>query len=375
MRKSPTKRALVTSVMSLLLCFTMLLGTTFAWFTDTASSTNNKIVAGTLDLKLLMHNGTEYVDIGENKDPIFGDGSIAQNNNAETKWEPGKTQVAYLAIENVGNLDLKYTVKLNLKDSTKDLYKVMQYAITPDATNENPADDWDAAKGITVVPGVQNAPAVEVVLEKGATHYFALSLHMLAEAGNEYQGGTITFDILVLATQLTSEEDSFGPDYDAESPMPGYSDAEYVAAPGGVFEDIPLETTDATAGATVPAELAQKLAEQGVSKVQLTAVAPSVKSENNAVTLNYGNVALLDQNGEEIDLSANTIPVPVKLEVGKDFAGKYATVFHNGAIVASGTVDAEGFLSYTTVHFCEVSVLLSDDAPAGDYVVDRKSVV
>ena len=125
MKKTQSKRALVTSIMALFLCFTMLLGTTFAWFTDTASSEGNKIVAGTLDVKLLMWDGQEYVDISANKAPIFGDGSIAQNNNAETKWEPGKTQVAYLAIENVGSLDLKYDVILSVTDSTKDLYRVM----------------------------------------------------------------------------------------------------------------------------------------------------------------------------------------------------------------------------------------------------------
>ena len=213
MRKFTKKRALVTSIVALALCFTMLLGTTFAWFTDTASSEGNKIVAGTLDLKLLMHNGTEYVDIGENKSPIFGDGSIAQNKNAETKWEPGKTQVAYLAIENVGNLDLKYTVFLKVLDAEGDLYDVMQYTITPDATAANPVTAWDASAALSVVQNTQSVSDT-IALPVGATHYFALSLHMMREAGDEYQGKELSFDITVRATQLASEEDSFGPEYD-----------------------------------------------------------------------------------------------------------------------------------------------------------------
>ena len=213
MRKFTKKRALVTSIVALALCFTMLLGTTFAWFTDTASSEGNKIVAGTLDLKLLMHNGTEYVDIGENKDPIFGDGSIAQNNNAETKWEPGKTQVAYLAIENVGNLDLKYTVTLKVVDPEGDLYDVMQYTITPDATPAAPVTAWDASAALSVVNDVQSVSET-VALPVGATHYFALSLHMMEEATDEYQGKDLSFDITVRATQLASEEDSLGSEYD-----------------------------------------------------------------------------------------------------------------------------------------------------------------
>ena len=48
-----TKRALLTSVLALLMCVTMLVGATFAWFTDTASTGVNKIQAGNLDVKLM----------------------------------------------------------------------------------------------------------------------------------------------------------------------------------------------------------------------------------------------------------------------------------------------------------------------------------
>ena len=63
--KKTTKRALLTSVMALMLCFAMLTGTTFAWFTDTETSANNRIVAGTLDVDLLMDKAQDgnYVSI------------------------------------------------------------------------------------------------------------------------------------------------------------------------------------------------------------------------------------------------------------------------------------------------------------------------
>ena len=50
--KKATKRALLTSVMALVMCVVMLVGTTFAWFTDTASTGVNKIVAGNLKVDL-----------------------------------------------------------------------------------------------------------------------------------------------------------------------------------------------------------------------------------------------------------------------------------------------------------------------------------
>lgn len=208
-----TKRALLLSALSLLMCVSMLIGSTFAWFTDSVTSAGNKIVAGALDVQLLMdadRDGT-YDDISNSASPIFGEGSIAQDDNAETLWEPGKTQVAYLAIKNNGNLDLKYTVGLNVQDVSKRLYEVMEYAIVADAGKDTPVTSWTSGKSVVV--GTQSVSG-DVELKAGATHYFALAIHMDEQAGNEYQGGEVNFDLTVLATQLASESDSFDNQYD-----------------------------------------------------------------------------------------------------------------------------------------------------------------
>lgn len=216
MTNKSTKRALLTSFMALFLCFAMLLGTTYAWFTDSVTSAGNKIVAGTLDVQLLMDadvDGT-YDDISDSTSPIFGKSSIAQNNNAETLWEPGKTQVAYLAIKNNGNLDLKYTVGLDVQNVSKDLYEVMEYAIVPDADANHKVTSWTSGNSVEV--GTQSVSG-DVSLPVGATHYFALVIHMDEEAGNEYQGGEVNFDLTVLATQDTVESDSFNNQYDKDA--------------------------------------------------------------------------------------------------------------------------------------------------------------
>ena len=222
--KKATKRALLTSVMALVMCVVMLVGTTFAWFTDTASTGVNKIQAGNLDVELLMYkNSTDgYVNISKDKNPIFGSdtSAVAQNDNLDTLWEPGKTQVAYLAIENKGNLALKYKVALNVTDpeNSNDLYKVMQYAIVPDAKNDNNmVTGW--TEGNSVVVGLQEVSG-EVALDAGATHYFALLVHMDELAGNEYKNGKVEFDLTVLAAQNTVESDSFGTDYDKNALYP-----------------------------------------------------------------------------------------------------------------------------------------------------------
>lgn len=214
-----TKRALFASAMSMLLCVSMLIGSTFAWFTDTVTNNSNKIVAGTLDVQLLMDADVDgnYDDISNSTNPIFGAGSIAQNNNAATLWEPGKTQVAYLAIQNGDSLDLKYTVGLNVQNVSKDLYEVMEYAIVPDADANNKVTSWTS--GNSVVVGTQSVSG-DVKLKKGETHYFALVIHMNEDAGSEYMGGQVNFDLTVLATQTNSESDSFGSDYDINAKYP-----------------------------------------------------------------------------------------------------------------------------------------------------------
>ena len=99
-----TKRALLTSVLALLMCVTMLVGATFAWFTDTASTGVNKIQAGNLDIEVeYTHDGETWNDLDEATD-IFQKGL----------WEPGHTEVVALKFKNNGNLALKYSINMNI---------------------------------------------------------------------------------------------------------------------------------------------------------------------------------------------------------------------------------------------------------------------
>ena len=278
-----TKRALLMSALSLLMCVSMLIGSTFAWFTDSVTSSGNKIVAGTLDVQLLMNTGDGYKDISDNANPIFGEGSIAQNNNAETLWEPGKTQVAYLAIKNNGSLALKYTVGLDVQNVSKDLYKVMQYAITPDA-QYNSVTDW-SGNGNNVVVGTQSV-SESVSLGVGETHYFALSIHMDEAAGNEYQGGEVNFDLTVLATQNTVESDSFNNQYDANADYDGeISNVTSLAAAfanGGTYK----VTADITVDDVVVIPEGKEVV------LDLNGKTLSKSEDNGIVVRNYGKLTL-----------------------------------------------------------------------------------
>ena len=223
-KQKPIKRALLLSTLSLLMCVSMLIGSTFAWFTDSVTSANNKIVGGRLDLQLLLDTGNGYEDISDATESIFNMlSNKAQDNNGDTLWEPGKTQIAYLKLKNNGSLALKYTVALNITDVAKELYKVMQYTITPDA-QYGEVTAWNAKEGKNVQLGIQTVTDTDVVMAPGDEHDFALSIHMSEKADNEYQGGEVDFDLTVLATQATVESDSFNNQYDANAEYPALVD-------------------------------------------------------------------------------------------------------------------------------------------------------
>ena len=67
-----TKRALLTSGLVLIMCITMLIGTTFAWFTDSVTSAGNIIKSGTLDVEMYWAEGTEAPDTAAWKDASTG---------------------------------------------------------------------------------------------------------------------------------------------------------------------------------------------------------------------------------------------------------------------------------------------------------------
>ena len=103
MSKKSTKRALLMSILSLLLCVTMLMGTTFAWFTDNVTSGRNTIQSGNLDVELEYYNGTAWKSVEAATD-------LFENE----LWEPGHTEVVYLRLSNLGSLALKYQLGINV---------------------------------------------------------------------------------------------------------------------------------------------------------------------------------------------------------------------------------------------------------------------
>ena len=188
-----TKNALLHSVIALLLCVSMLVGTTFAWFTDSVTSGVNQILAGNLDVELVDADGKSL----EGKPLTFLD----VNGNANILWEPGCTfKTQGFRVSNEGNLALKYTMYINGLLGDSKLLEVIEFSLLDEQGKEVDIDDFEGHLSAKTYSGL----------------YYLVG-HMAESANNDYQGLTLTgVGITVHAAQLTKENDSFGSDYDKD---------------------------------------------------------------------------------------------------------------------------------------------------------------
>ena len=225
--KKATKRALLTSVMALVMCVVMLVGTTFAWFTDTASTGVNKIQSGNLDVKLMY--STDMVNWKEatEQTKLFSDNAL---------WEPGYTQVVYLKVVNAGNLALKYEAGFSKnytsnrgKNVNGDWYRVDNYLKIGTAETETKFASREAVWA--AIAATEKTLAKDVMLTndwvtlkaREESKPFAVAIYMPTSVGNEANASRLRpssvsgLGIEVRATQATVENDSFGTDYDANA--------------------------------------------------------------------------------------------------------------------------------------------------------------
>ena len=210
--KRATKRALLTSVMALVMCVVMLVGTTFAWFTDTASTGVNKIVAGNLDIELEMKNASGGWDKAEGKTLYFLQKQEGQQvQSADILWEPGcRYELPELRIVNKGNLALKYKVIINGIEGDAKLNEAIDWTITYGNESDKLTNDINGFeyKMLPKAAGDTDYPS----------QTFTIKGTMKEEAGNEYQGLSIDgIGITVVATQYTYEKDSIDDQYDANA--------------------------------------------------------------------------------------------------------------------------------------------------------------
>ena len=350
MKNSTTvRKRLVAATLVLVMMISSLLGTTFAWFTDTVASEGNKIESGTLKIDLLHSVDGVWTSIKDNPDQ-----KIFNYDN----WEPGYTRVESLKIANVGTLALKYKLSIAVAEGTATLGEngenladvIDVYVIDGEST----AQSFDEIKASWTYKGtlaeVMNDPASFVggeITVSEAEKTVTIALHMKEEAGNEYQELSVgNIYVNLIATQLGAESDSFGNDYDADAMFPITIGKLYSAtapvtsdANGNAASDVKLGNDGDTGTATIPT--GAKLVDGATT---LTLDITAVAEREAVVEMNGGDVAFpLDVHVEGI-APDNTVPVIITINgvLPKNYASYNVRLFHveNGATVQMTLVNS-----------------------------------
>ena len=337
-RKS-TKRALLGSIMAMVLCIAMLVGATFAWFTDTASTGVNKIQAGNLDVALEMQNADGKWVSAEGKTLDFVKAAAGE----QVLWEPGCTYtLPELRVVNNGNLALKYKVAITGINGSAKLNEAIEWTI------------GDVAMG------------AEQHLAAGESNAFTIKGHMKESAGNEYMNESIDgIAITVVAAQDTVESDSFDKDYDAGAEYPVVAVANVNTNGDTVLKD---KEEDHTIQVTVPAGALDEGVQSLKLEVVKSATPAGVQVASTESSQSY-EVTMKDQNGNAV--STNGTLMTVEMNVGKNRTA--LKLYHDGEKMTkdSGTLTdaadhyvydaATGYVTMKVSHFSPFTAVFARD--------------
>lgn len=337
------KKSLLTSIISLVLCFCMLLGSTWAWFTDSVGSDNNKIQAGNLsiDLELLDKKTGKWNSLKNSRAPIFN----------YDRWEPGYVDTKILKVENEGTLALKWCASFYSENQLSILADVIDVYVCP-SENELAYPVDRSLEGYTCVGNLRSfietlEETTHGVLEAGACAYLGIALKMRESAGNEYKklslGGT--FDIRILATQYAFESDSFDETYDELTREDVMVSRTKMLAEGERAIDFPLfymgkKLIDVSVPASAIADPTKPVS------VSIDAIDPTITVVDSTQTYSYDIEVsnLRDNITAEEDMVTVAIVMPTALAAMQ--------AYHNGELIEDAVYDdVSGTVTFKTASF------------------------
>ena len=279
MTKTNSKKALLSSAFALVLSVAMLIGTTFAWFTDTASTAVNKIQAGNLNIELQMKNNNgEWVNAEGKTLPFLVKGEIPAE-GTQILWEPGCTYyVPEIRVLNKGNLAVKFEYIPQALGVTGKLAEVLELVLPETDVNLEP----------------------EILKPGEASPAWSFGYHMLESAGNEYQNATATgMCVTVVATQATYEKDSIDDQYD--------KDAEYPIVAMDTLQEL-INNAAEPVSVTLGGNIAGSLTVPQDKDVTLDLNGFTLTGGDSHAILNRGTLCIKDSsgNGKIVASKANT---------------------------------------------------------------------
>ena len=368
-KNKTTKRALLSSVIALMICLAMLMGTTYAWFTDSAASSGNVIKSGTLNIDLLVKGGetgyTDYTSIKASSAPVFN----------YQLWEPGYTDWANVKVTTTGNLALKYTMRIVANGTVSELGNVIDVYYAPTEIAKpatRPADL--TALGLTRLGTISEVIGGTITVNDtlipgtNAEDFGTIVLHMQESAGNEYQNKELgtNFSIQLLATQYTFESDSFGIDYDELADGTPDNANFPVEATSGSYDPLGgIVLSTEKAKVTVPAGAEDEDgAPLDTSDTLKLTVEPGTPDSSLSVTTLEGTttyeVTLKNQDGKKITSSD-----PMKVELNVGFVDLQAFYHNTTALTpvtdtnSDGVVNAEDVTAVNTFFYDATSGIVT----------------
>ena len=361
-RQKGLRRSLWVSALAIVLCCAMLVGTTFAWFTDSVSSSGNRIQAGTLTITATAagydQNGSTQITVPDGviagNTLIFGAAEDIEAEGAkpvisESNWEPGQRNAKLLTVTNSGSLAAK--IKLEFNVTNGELTDALWFDFIQ--VNENSATGQFTQRDMSTLNDL--AGKVELPVPAGGSVSFVLVYGMKESAGNEYQGKGFEASVSILAKQDTVEEDGFGNDqYDKDAVYPVASNQELADK---IASAQPGETVLVAAGDfELPAEVKEGVTIQG-SGVDTKLTVPVTASGSNATGL------VVDKSDFSI---RNVTLVGSKNITGGEYFG--AIDIRNGGTVLDG-------VTFSNIPYPACAVVIKNGVDDGENVTISNTVI
>ena len=349
MKLKSKKSALLLSFTSLLLCFAMLAGPTFAWFTDTASTGVNKITSGNLDVELEYKNSEVKTFTKATKETkVFKEGAL---------WEPNHLEYVVLKVSNAGNLALKYKLGINIAnevsgrsvidDKVFKLSDYINFSVVEGDKSELTREQLIEAAGEWKKLGegymTEDTPLYPAGKEAPSEKTVTLVVWMPESVGNEANhkaeatAPSVELGINVVATQLNHENDSFGPDYDENAPFP----IPVTANAANAGEISAAINQGETAGVPVKITLTEDVRGADLNGGDVTVNVAGKKLTLQPATISRGQVTIIGDEGVPLGNDKNvTVTGKGKLTMGIGISA-------NASKVTSFNVTKGGTLNIT----------------------------
>lgn len=299
-------KALLQSAVSLLLCISMLIGSTFAWFTDSVTSSGNIITTGKLDLEMYWTDKLDGSNTTWKNVEDAADNTIFNHSN----WEPGYTQVRYIKLVNAGNLALKYQLAIEPVGAVGDLADAIRVYSADNGTVVDDYADLASLSSHGVLRDVLNhgvgATVPEGNLQPNGEVIVTLAMSMDTAAGNEYQSKDAgAFTVKALATQYASESDSFGADYDSGAQY----DYGSSSSGGGI------STTTASVSVVPTDDDKVPTGGAAINGTGASAAVPEGVQLNAGTTKLTLSIAPMANSAADVDVDENEVLIPVDVHI------------------------------------------------------------